>query len=200
MRGRRVQWRVNDVAFLSMILGTSTVAGVLGAILGLGGGILLVPLLTLFFGVSLPYAMGASVLSVIATSCGAAAGHLSSGLANIRLGLFLALFTVTGALAGASLVGVMPARAMDTVMRLPMKVSTATSNFMIGLTAAASAGVYFGRGDIHPVIATPVALGVLVGSFIGTRVIGRLSNTTVRKLFLPIVLYLALSMLLHGLA
>jgi len=249
---------VNDVAFLSMILGTSTVAGVLGAILGLGGGILLVPLLTLFFGVSLPYAMGASVLSVIATSCGAAAGHLSSGLANIRLGLFLALFTVTGALAGASLVGVMPARAlqtlfglalaysafttirqlhvevvdslvadplaqrfgldgvygdrvlgigsgafkvlaMDTVMRLPMKVSTATSNFMIGLTAAASAGVYFGRGDIHPVIATPVALGVLVGSFIGTRVIGRLSNTTVRKLFLPIVLYLALSMLLHGL-
>ncbi len=277
---------MNDVAFLSMILGTSTVAGVLGAILGLGGGILLVPLLTLFFGVSLPYAMGASVLSVIATSCGAAAGHLSSGLANIRLGLFLALFTVTGALAGASLVGVMPARAlqtlfglalaysafttirqlhvevvdslvadplaqrfgldgvygdrvlsrdvayhavhvragaavmfgagllsgllgigsgafkvlaMDTVMRLPMKVSTATSNFMIGLTAAASAGVYFGRGDIHPVIATPVALGVLVGSFIGTRVIGRLSNTTVRKLFLPIVLYLALSMLLHGL-
>ena len=89
--------------------------------------------------------------------------------------------------------------AMDTVMRLPMKVSTATSNFMIGLTAAASAGVYFGRGDIHPIIATPVALGVLVGSFIGTRVIGRLSNTTVRKLFLPIVLYLALSMLLHGL-
>src|SRR5438477_199027 len=227
-----------------MILGTSTVAGVLGAILGLGGGILLVPLLTLFFGVSLPYAMGASVLSVIATSCGAAAGHLSSGLANIRLGLFLALFTVTGALAGASLVGVMPARAlqtlfglalaysastpirqlhvevvdslvadplaqrfgldgvygdrvlgrdvayhavhvragaavmfgagllsgllgigsgafkvlaMDTVMRLPMKVSTATSNFMIGLTAAASAGVYFGRGDIHPIIATPAA-------------------------------------------
>jgi hypothetical protein len=277
---------VNDVAFLSMILGTSTLAGVLGAILGLGGGILLVPLLTLFFGVSLPYAMGASVLSVIATSCGAAAGHLSSGLANIRLGLFLALFTVTGALVGASLVGVLPARvlqtlfglalgysafttirqlhvevvdtlvadplaqrfalegvyddrvlgravayhpvhvrtgaavmfgagllsgllgigsgafkvlAMDTVMRLPMKVSTATSNFMIGLTAAASAGVYFGRGDIHPVIATPVALGVLVGSYVGTRVIGRLRNTTVRKLFLPIVLYLALSMLLHGL-
>ena len=277
---------VSDVTFLSMILGTSTVAGVLGAILGLGGGILLVPLLTLFFGVSLPYAMGASVLSVIATSCGAAAGHLRSGLANIRLGLFLALFTVTGALAGASLVGVLPVRvlqtlfglalaysafttirqlhvdvvdslvadplaqrfgldgayedrvlgrdvayhavhvrggaavmfgagllsgllgigsgafkvlAMDTVMRLPMKVSTATSNFMIGLTAAASAGVYFGRGDIHPVIAAPVALGVLVGSYVGTRVIGRLSNTTVRKLFLPIVFYLALSMLLHGL-
>ena len=285
MRGRRIQCGVSDVTFLSMILGTSTLAGILGAILGLGGGILLVPLLTLFFGVSLPYAMGASVVSVIATSCGAAAGHLNSGLANVRLGLFLALFTVTGAVAGSSLVGVLPARvlqtlfglalaysafttirqlhvdvvdslvtdplaqrfglagvyddrvlgrdvayhavhvrggaavmfgagvlsgllgigsgafkvlAMDTVMRLPMKVSTATSNFMIGLTAAASAGVYFGRGDIHPVIATPVALGVLVGSYVGTRVIGRLSNTTVRKLFLPIVLYLALSMLLHG--
>ena len=89
--------------------------------------------------------------------------------------------------------------AMETFMRLPMKVSTATSNFMIGLTAAASAGVYFGRGDIHPVIATPVALGVLVGSYAGTRIIGRLRNTTVRKLFLPIVLYLAVSMLLRGL-
>src|SRR5438445_662808 len=169
---------VNDIAFLSMMLGTAAAAGVLGAILGLGGGILLVPVLTLFFGVSLPYAMGASIVSVIATSCGAAAGHLSSGLANLRLGLFLA---------------------MDTFMRLPMKVSTATSNFMIGLTAAASAGVYFGRGDIHPVIATPVALGVLLGSYAGTRLIGRLRNTTVRKLFLPIVLYLAASMLLRGL-
>jgi uncharacterized protein len=89
--------------------------------------------------------------------------------------------------------------AMDTFMRLPMKVSTATSNFMIGLTAAASAGVYFGRGDIHPVIATPVALGVLVGSYGGTRLIARLRNATVRKLFLPIVIYLAISMLLRGL-
>src|SRR5207302_5565419 len=78
---------VSDIAFLAMMLGTAAAAGVLGAILGLGGGILLVPLLTLFFGVSLPYAMGASIVSVIATSCGAAAGHLSSGLANLRLGL-----------------------------------------------------------------------------------------------------------------
>jgi uncharacterized membrane protein YfcA len=277
---------VSDVPFLVTLLGAAVGAGVLGALLGLGGGILLVPILTLFFGVSLPYAMGASIVSVIATSCGAAAGHLTSGLANIRLGLFLALFTVTGALAGASLVGIVPPRAlqalfglalgysafttirqlhveiaeslttdplaqrfaldgvyydhllgrdvayravrvragaavmfgagllsgllgigsgafkvlaMDTFMRLPMKVSTATSNFMIGLTAAASAGVYFGRGDIHPVIATPVALGVLVGSYGGTRLIGHLRNTTVRKLFLPIVIYLAISMLLRGL-
>src|SRR2546423_8591870 len=269
-----------------MMRGPAAAAGVLGAILGLGGGILLVRVLTLFFGVSLPYAMGASIVSVIATSCGAAAGHLSSGLASLRLGLFLATATVSGALLGAGLVGVVPARAlqiffglafgysafttlrqlhvevaesltvdpvaqrfgldgvyhdrglgrevaypavhggggtavmfgagvlsgllgigsgafkvlaMDTFMRLPMKVSTATSNFMIGLTAAASAGVYFGRGDIHPVIATPVALGVLLGSYVGTRLIGRLRNTTVRKLFLPIVLYLAVSMLLRGL-
>ncbi|HXU89397.1 MAG TPA: sulfite exporter TauE/SafE family protein [Methylomirabilota bacterium] len=261
-------------------------AGVLGAILGLGGGILLVPILTMFFGVSLPYAMGASIISVIATSCGAAAGHLRSGLANIRLGLFLAADTVAGALIGASLVGVVPERvlellfglalaysafttvrqlhvevpapavadplalrfalsgsyydqllardveycatrvrrgavamfaagvlsgllgigsgafkvlAMDHFMRLPMKVSTATSNFMIGITAAASAGVYFGRGDIHPIIATPVAVGVLLGSYGGTRLIVSLRNTTVRKLFLPVVLYLALSMLLRGL-
>jgi uncharacterized membrane protein YfcA len=277
---------VTDLVVLGAMFGTSVAAGVAGAVLGLGGGILLVPVLTLFFGVSLPYAMGASVLSVIATSCGAAAGHLASGLANIRLGLFLATATVTGALVGAELVGVVPTRAlqvlfglalgysafatlqqlhveipsapaatafgrrfglegvyhdwtlghdvryraariggglavmfgagmlsgllgigsgafkvlaMDTVMRLPMKVSTATSNFMIGLTAAASAGVYFGRGDIHPVLATPVALGVLLGSYVGTGLVGRLRNTTVRKLFLPIVVYLAGSMLLRGL-
>jgi len=277
---------MSDLIFLFTMLTAAAGAGVLGAILGLGGGILLVPVLTLFFGVSLPYAMGASILSVIATSCGAAAGHLASGLANIRLGLFLALATVAGALTGAALVGVVPPRAlqmlfglalaysafttirqlrvelpeslaadplaqrfslegvyydrvlgrdvayqavhvgrgaavmfgagllsgllgigsgafkvlaMDTLMRLPMKVSTATSNFMIGLTAAASAGVYFGRGDIHPMIATPVALGVLLGSYGGTRLIGHLRNTTVRALFLPIVLYLAGAMLLRGL-
>jgi uncharacterized protein len=277
---------VTDLLFLCWMAAAAAGAGVLGAILGLGGGILLVPILTMFFGVSLPYAMGASIISVIATSCGAAAGHLRSGLANIRLGLFLAADTVAGALIGASLVGVVPERvlellfglalaysafttvrqlhvevpapavadplalrfalsgsyydqllardveycairvrrgavamfaagvlsgllgigsgafkvlAMDHFMRLPMKVSTATSNFMIGITAAASAGVYFGRGDIHPIIATPVAVGVLLGSYGGTRLIVSLRNTTVRKLFLPVVLYLALSMLLRGL-
>ena len=276
---------MTDLLFLGSIAAAAAGAGVLGAILGLGGGILLVPILTVFFGVSLPYAMGASIISVIATSCGAAAGHLISGLANIRLGLFLAADTVAGALIGASLVGVVPERvlevlfglalsysafttlrqlhvevpamaaadplalrfalsgsyydqllardvaycairvrrgaaamfaagvlsgllgigsgafkvlAMDHFMRLPMKVSTATSNFMIGITAAASAGVYFGRGDIHPIIATPVAVGVLLGSYAGTRLIASLRNTTVRKLFLPVVLYLALSMLLRG--
>jgi len=276
---------VDDLIFLASVCAAAAGAGVLGAILGLGGGILLVPILTVFFGVSLPYAMGASIISVIATSCGAAAGHLRSGLANVRVGLFLALDTVAGALIGASLVGILPESfleglfglallysafttmrqlhlevppmgpadplamrfalsgsyydrllerpveyratrvrggaaamfaagllsgllgigsgafkvlAMDYFMRLPMKVSTATSNFMIGITAAASAGVYFGHGDIHPVIAAPVALGVLIGSYAGTGLIAGLRNTTVRKLFLPVVLYLALSMLLRG--
>src|SRR5437773_9831558 len=229
--------------------------------------------------------MGASILSVIATSCGAAAGHLASGLANMRLGLFLATATVAGALLGASLVGVVPARAlqilfglalaysalttirqlhvevaesleadplaqrfglegvyhdqalgrdvayhaihvrrgvavmfgagvlsgllgigsgafkvlaMDTFMRLPMKVSTATSNFMIGLTAAASAGIYWSRGDIRPLIVAPVAVGVLFGAYLGTALIARMRNRTVRKVFLPIVIYLALSMILRA--
>ena len=84
-------------------------------------------------------------------------------------------------------------------MRLPMKVSTATSNFMIGITAAASAAMYFTRGDIHPLIAAPVALGVMLGASVGTALMGRLRNTTVRALFLPVIVYLALSMIARGL-
>jgi len=88
--------------------------------------------------------------------------------------------------------------AMDYFMRLPMKVSTATSNFMIGITAAASAGIYFHRGDLRPLIVTPVALGVLIGAYLGTRLMTRLRNATLRKLFLPVILYLAVSMVLRG--
>jgi uncharacterized protein len=275
------------VAFLAAMLATSAVAGAAGAVLGLGGGILLVPVLTLFYGVNLHSAMGASIVSVVATSSGAAAAYLRSGLSNIRIGLFLAMATVAGALVGAALVGVVPERAlllvlggtlaysavvslrqlhgelppdprpgndlasrfrltgayhdrlldrdveyravrvglgatamfaagvlsgllgigsgafkvvaMDNVMRLPMKVSTATSNFMIGITAAASAGIYFGRGDIQPVVATPVALGILLGAYAGTRVMARLRNRTLRAIFLPVILYLAASLILRGL-
>src|SRR5262249_39536346 len=129
---------VSDVVFLVTLLGAAAGAGVLGAILGLGGGILLVPILTLFFGVSLPYAMGASIVSVIATSCGAAAGHRSSGLANIRLGLFLALFTVTGALAGASLVGVVPPRALQALFGLALGYSAFTTIRQLHVEAAES--------------------------------------------------------------
>lgn len=277
---------LDPTTFLIAILFTSIAAGGIGAILGIGGGMLLVPILTMFFGVQLHYAMGASIVSVIATSSGAAAAYLGSGIVNLRLGLFLATATTSGAITGAYLAGVAPVRVLETIlglvlgysafatfrqinvelpsdlphsplaerfalggtyydarlgrdityraahvgrgygimygagvlsgllgigsgafkvlamdyfMKLPMKVSTATSNFMIGLTAAASTGVYFARGDVHPLLATPVAVGVLVGANLGTRVMMRMRNTTIRKAFLPVLVYLALSMLYRGL-
>jgi len=277
---------VEQWLFVVAILATSAVAGAIGAILGLGGGIVLVPILTMFYGVHLRDAMGASIISVIATSSGAAAAYLRTGLSNIRIGLFLAMATVSGAIVGAGLVGLVPESvlelilglalaystlvtlrqlnveipaeprvdplamsfelegayydagldrdvkyraasvrtgfgamfgagllsgllgigsgafkvlAMDYFMRLPMKVSTATSNFMIGITAAASAGIYFHRGDLSPLIVSPVALGVLIGAYLGTRLATRLRNTTLRKLFLPVIFYLAVSMILRGL-
>jgi uncharacterized protein len=112
-----------------------------------------------------------------------------------------------GAMFGAGLLsgllgigsGAFKVLAMDHFMRLPMKVSTATSNFMIGITSAASAGVYFARGDIHPMLAAPVAVGVLIGAALGTRLMARLRNTTVRKAFLPVLGWLAVSMILRGL-
>jgi len=277
---------MSPLAFVAALFATSVVAGGAGAVLGLGGGILLIPILTLFFGVDLHYAMGASIVSVIATSSGAAAAYLRTSLSNVRIGLFLALATVSGALIGAGLAGVVPIRvlqlllglalaystvttlrqlrvelpepvetdplalrfglegtyydaaldrdvkyraahvaqgfsamfgagllsgllgigsgafkvlAMDHFMRLPMKVSTATSNFMIGITSAASAGIYFARGDIHPVLAAPVTVGVLAGAAVGTRFMARLRNTTIRKAFLPVLGWLAVSMILRGL-
>ena len=247
---------------------------------------LLVPILTMFFSVDIHYAMGASIVSVIATSSGAAAAYLKSGLSNVRIGLFLVMATTVGAITGASLAGLVSVRglefilacalghaaitmarqlnvelpgdvpdnrwakqyslegvyydvplgrdvryhathvgrgfaamfgagmlsgllgigsgalkvlAMDHFMRLPMKVSTATSNFMIGITAAASAAVYFRHGDIHPILASPVAVGVLIGAHLGTRILSRLRNVTVRRAFLPVLLYLAVSLLFRSL-
>lgn len=276
---------MSPLVFLLVLFVTALIAGLMGAVLGLGGGILLVPVLTIFYGVNLRFAMGASIISVIATSSGAAAGYLTTGLSNVRIGLFLVVATTTGALTGAALSGVLPSRAlelilglalgysayatfrqlnvevpvdvptdavarwfqlegtyfdatlgrtvsyraahvavgmatmygagvlsgllgigsgafkvlaMDHFMKLPMKVSTATSNFMIGITAAASATVYFTRGDIHPLIAGPVMIGVLVGAYGGSLVMARMRNSTVRKAFLPIVVYLAISMVLRG--
>jgi uncharacterized membrane protein YfcA len=277
---------VSPALFLLALFATSVGTGALGAMLGLGGGTLLVPILTIFFGVNLHDAMGASLVSVIATSSGAAAGFLWLGLSNIRIGLFFAVPTIVGAVIGATLVGVVPARAielvfgvaiglaglitlrqprvdappvpeadplavsfalegayddraldrevryratavkrgtgamfgagvlsgllgigagaftvlaMDSVMKLPMKVATATSNFLIGITAAASAGIFFARGDVRPFIAGPIAIGALVGAYFGTYLLARLTNTTVRRLFLVVVFYLSVSMIFRGL-
>ncbi len=88
--------------------------------------------------------------------------------------------------------------ALDLLMRLPVKVSTTTSNFMIGVTAAASAGIYFSRGDIPPLLAAPVALGILIGALIGSHLLERLSNKALRLIFLPVVAVAALEMILHG--
>jgi len=95
--------------------------------------------------------------------------------------------------------GTMKVLAMDTAMRLPMKVSTTTSNFMIGVTAAASAGIYFARGDVNPLIAAPVALGVLLGASLGSRLLMRMRNSTLRKVFVPVLLVVAIEMILRGL-
>jgi uncharacterized protein len=269
-----------------LIFGGSIAAGVLGSLVGLGGGVLIVPLLTLAFGLPIYFAIGASIVSVIATSSGAAAAYVRDHLTNLRVGMFLELGTTTGAVTGAFLAGLLVPNllfvlfgfillisvvplvfkigeelpkevkndrlarwlslsgtypdkhlgrqvpyevtrtplgmammyvagiisgllgigsgsfkvlAMDTAMRLPMKVSTTTSNFMIGVTAAASAGIYFSRGDIPPLIAAPVALGVLLGAFIGSHVLTRLSNKALRLIFLPVLVVIAIQMVMRGL-
>lgn len=268
-----------------LIFAGSIFAGMLGALVGLGGGILIVPMLTLFFGLPIQYAIGASIIAVIATSSGAAAAYVRDHMTNVRIGMFLEVATTTGAISGAFLAGLLapqllfvifgivllisvlpvivklgeelPQRvhsdrlaswlhlsssypdrrmgkevayevthtpyglammyvagllsgllgigsgtlkvlALDTLMRLPMKVSTTTSNFMIGVTAAASAGIYFARGDIQPLVAAPVALGILLGALLGARVLNKLSNRTLRLIFIPVMAIIALQMVLRG--
>lgn len=264
----------------------SITAGVLGSILGLGGGIIITPVLTLFFGIDIKYAIGASIVSVIATSSGAAIAYIKDRITNIRVGMFLEIATTTGAITGAFLSGMINTKylylifgmvllystvnmikkskselpkniethpiaaklnlngayydkvlnqqiqynvtgvyggfgmmyvagvisgllgigsgifkvmAMDLFMKLPLKVSSATSNFMIGVTAAASAGVYLIRGDIDPKISAPVALGVLFGATIGTKVMQNLKSKTIRKIFIPVVAYVSIEMIIKGL-
>jgi uncharacterized membrane protein YfcA/uncharacterized membrane protein len=264
----------------------SIAAGLLGSLVGLGGGVLIVPLLTLVFGFPIYFAIGASIISVIATSSGAAAAYVKDHITNLRVGMFLELATTTGAICGAFLAGLLapeilsvifgiillvsaaplifrlgeelPQRvkndrwanwlrlngsypdhllhrevsyqvtrtplglammyiaglisgllgigsgtfkvlALDVAMRLPMKVSTTTSNFMIGVTAAASAGIYFSRGDIPPLIAAPVALGILGGALVGARLLAHLSNRILRIIFLVVIAVAAVEMVLRGL-
>jgi uncharacterized membrane protein YfcA len=258
-------------------------AGFLGSLTGLGGGVVIVPLLVLVFGVDMRYAIGASLVSVIATSSGAAAAYVKEGYSNIRIGMFLEIATTVGALVGAFLAmritgsaiavvfgvvlllsaylstrphpeptgdeppdplavrlhldgtyptehgkqayhvhhvpagfglmfvagilsgllgigsGAFKVLALDQVMRLPFKVSTTTSNFMIGVTAAASAGIYLSLGYLDPGLAMPVMLGVLLGSVLGSRVLMRVQVRQLRIVFCVVLVAVAVEMIYKGL-
>lgn len=274
---------MNALEFTILTGLSSFVAGLLGSLTGLGGGVVIVPLLALVFGVDIRYAIGASLVSVIATSSGAAAAYVKEGYSNIRIGMFLEIATTMGALAGASVAARLPTSviavvfglvliysaylsgrpqaerisddppdrlatllrmdgsyptpggpqtyhvhaipagfglmfvagmlsgllgigsgavkvlAMDQAMRLPFKVSTTTSNFMIGVTAAASAGVYLNRGYVDPGLAMPVMLGVLAGSLLGARVLVRAQTRMLRIVFSLVIVLLGAEMIYNGL-
>lgn len=275
---------MNNLGFSLLLMIVSGVAGFLGSLTGLGGGVVLVPALTLAFGVDIRYAIGASLVSVIATSSGAAAAFVREGFSNIRIGMFLEIATSIGAVCGAFLAtvvstnaigiifglvliysawlsfqrrhasehvdkpedpisaklslngsypgvtgekhaysadrpiqgfglmgvagilsgllgigsGAVKVIAMDHVMRLPFKVSTTTSNFMIGVTAAASAGIYFSRGYIDPALAMPVMLGVLTGSLLGARHLMGAKVHSLRTIFAWTIVLLGIEMLYKG--
>ncbi|HUA01125.1 MAG TPA: sulfite exporter TauE/SafE family protein [Candidatus Aquilonibacter sp.] len=267
--------------FTLLIALGSFLAGLLGSLTGLGGGVIIVPLLTLVFGVDIRYAIGASLVSVIATSSGAAAAYLKEGYSNMRVGMFLEIATTIGAVCGAFLAtriptaaiaiifglvllwsawtslkpppelaapdtgrfarwlrldghyptpegdrayhvtgvpagfglmwvagtlsgllgigsGAVKVVAMDRAMRIPFKVSTTTSNFMIGVTAAASAGIYLHRGYLDPGIAMPVMLGVLAGALLGARILPTAKVHTLRVVFSVAISAVAIQMILQG--
>ncbi len=272
------------LAFTFVILAGSCAAGLIGALTGLGGGVVIVPLLTLGLHVDIRYAIGASLVSVIATSSGAAAAYVREGFSNIRIGMFLEIATCLGAIFGALIAtrapvaligttfgvvllasalqaarthrealvtnrkpdrlavalrlhgsyptpagpssyqvqgvaggfglmlgagalsgllgigsGAVKVVAMDQVMRLPFKVSTTTSNFMIGVTAAASAGIYLHRGYVDPGLAMPVMLGVLAGSAGGARLLAAARTRVLRVLFAIVIAALGIEMILSSL-
>lgn len=268
--------------FSALVALGSLLAGFLGALTGLGGGVVVVPMLTLLFHVDIRYAIGASLVSVIATSSGAAAAYVREGYSNIRIGMFLETATTIGALVGAAIAlhvsgnaiavvfglvlmysaylstrpqpehqdasrstplalklklpgsyptsqgmqpygvtgvpagyslmfgagvlsgllgigsGAVKVLAMDQAMKIPFKVSTTTSNFMIGVTAAASAGLYLRRGYISPGIAMAVMLGVLAGSMIGARVLMHTQVKVLRWLFAGVIVLLGVEMMVNG--
>ncbi|MCL5965633.1 MAG: sulfite exporter TauE/SafE family protein [Deltaproteobacteria bacterium] len=274
---------MNNLEFSLLVWLGSLAAGFVGSLTGLGGGVVIVPLLALWFGVDIRYAIGASLVSVIATSSGAAAAYVKEGYSNIRIGMFLEVATTIGALAGAFLAarispsaiavvfgvvlfhsaylsnrrrperpdadrpdplavrlrmdadyptpqglrsyhvhnvpggfglmfvagalsgllgigsGAVKVLAMDQIMRIPFKVSTTTSNFMIGVTAAASAGVYLARGYIAPGLAMAVMLGVLPGSMLGAKVLGSARTRILRIVFSLVILALGIELIYNGL-
>ena len=270
------------IEFTVVVWALSALAGFLGALTGLGGGVVVVPALTLALGVDMKYAIGASLVSVIATSSGAAAAYVREGFSNIRIGMFLEIATTIGAVLGAFLAsrfsthalaivfglillqaaylsfkgvpenaervasdalatrlrlggsypvagspqtygvrnvpagfammfgagalsgllgigsGAVKVIAMDRVMRIPFKVSTTTSNFMIGVTAAASAGLYLKHGYIDPRVAMPVMLGVLAGALVGAKLLVHMRVKTLRMVFGAVILALAIEMIVNG--
>ncbi len=274
--------------FIAILFVGAFVAGFLGSLTGLGGGVIIVPLLTIGMNADIKYAIGTSLIAVIATSSGAAATYVKEGITNIKIGMFLETATTIGAIGGAALAVILPTYslmilfgmvllysgvisfrnrkeeilptkrpdkktsklahrlqlkgdyqsdkgkvayeahnivwgylmmalagilsgllgigsgafkviAMDSIMKLPFKVSTATSNFMIGVTAAASAGVYLTRGYIDPVLSMPVVLGVLAGSLIGAKTLMKSKTKTLRIIFAIVISLLALEMIHSGL-
>jgi uncharacterized membrane protein YfcA len=273
---------VDVLGFTSLVFIFALIAGFLGALTGLGGGVVIIPVLALVFHVDIRYAIGASLISVIATSSGAAAAYVKEGFTNIRIGMFLEIATTIGALVGAHLVAAVPTSvigiifgvvlvysavasarqrkggaentrsdriadilrmnsdyptptgpknypvrrvpggfgvmfiagglsgllgigsgafkvlAMDQVMRVPFKVSTTTSNFMIGVTAAAGAGIYLHRGYIDPGLAMPVMLGVLAGSYVGSTVLTHARSKILRLVFAVVILLMAVEMIYNG--
>ncbi len=275
---------MSPLAFTLVVWGISYVAGLLGSLMGVGGGIIVVPALTLLMGVSIQKAIAASIISVIATSSGAASSYVSERITNMRLGMVLEVATVAGALTGACLAAVVSGRwlyvtfavvlfytvwtmvrprghriepapdpladrlrlhgsyldrslgkrvgytvsrtklglavsyvagvasgllgigggvlkvpVMNLAMGLPIKVCTATSNFMIGVTAATSAAVYLMRGEVLPFVAAPVAVGVLLGARTGARLMGGIKSGVIRMIFVAVLAVSAAQMLLKGL-
>lgn len=260
-------------------------AGLIGSLTGLGGGVVVIPLLTLGFGIDMRYAIGAALVTSIATSSGAAAAYIKEGITNVRIGMFLEIATTTGAVAGAIVAmyldkvyiaiifacvlifssvrsiskkeekidysapgdklgvklklngsyptkegtvetynvhnvvggyslmtlagvlsgllgigsGALKVLAMDTAMRIPFKVSTTTSNFMVGVTAAASAVIYLQRGYIDPGLAMPIVVGVLVGAFFGSKILPKTNVRKLRILFSVVIFFLAISMVYNAL-
>lgn len=275
------------LVYFILILITSVCSGMLCAMAGLGGGILIVPFLTTILNVNVDFAIGASIIAVIATSSGAAYSYVKEKISNIRIGTFLVLFTVPGAIIGAVIEGFTAPEylflifgiilflsiypmykklrekdefipgtkddkladrlklhskyydvrlkkevmykvqnvkegsavmflngvasgllgigsgafnvlELEMIMKLPIKVSTTTSNFMIGITAAASAGIYFLKGDVDPFIAAPVAIGVLIGAMAGAKVLLKIKANTVRIVFLVILFAMGIDMVMKG--
>lgn len=270
------------LGFTLVLLVGAYLAGLLGSMTGLGGGVVIIPLLTLVFGVDFHYAVGGALVASIATSSGSGSAYVKEGITNIRLGMFLEIATTVGAVLGAMVAiwlnnsviaiifgsvliltaamqqrrksdhvgvvgsemakrlrlfgtwpqkdgsrqayqlkhvgggffvmliagllsgilgigsGVLKVIAMDGIMKVPFKVSTTTSNFMMGVTACASAVVYIQRGNIVPGIACPVMIGVLFGALTGARLLKKLDVRVLRQIFCIAIVLVAINMIYQG--